>query len=89
MIAVGGGGVVNDMIQRGYNLDVDMQLMDCPYGASTNKSRSLSGNDYSFKTAEDLIRRLYAKNPAMFADGFSIDDISNLVHRAEREISIT
>lgn len=89
MIAVGGGGVVNDMIQRGYNLDVDMQLMDGPYGASTNKSRSLAGNNYSFKTAEDLVRRLYAKNPAMFADSFSIDDISSIIQQAEREISVT
>lgn len=86
MIAVGGGGVVNDMIQRGYNLDVDMQLMDGPYGASTNKSRSLAGNDYSFKTAEDLVRRLYAKNPAMFIDGFSINKISNFIQQAKKEI---
>ena len=86
MIAVGGGGVVNDMIQRGYNLNVDMQLMDGPYGASTNKSRSLAGNDYSFKTAEDLIRRLYAKNPAIFVDGFSINKISNFIQQAKKEI---
>ena len=86
MIAVGGGGVVNDMIQRGYNLDVDMQLMDGPYGASTNKSRSLAGNDYSFKTAEDLVRRLYAKNPSMFIDGFSINKISNFIQQAKKEI---
>ena len=89
MIAVGGGGVVNDMIQRGYNLGVDMQLMDGPYGASTNKSRSLAGNDYSFKNVEDLVRRLYVKNPVMFTDNFSIDNISSFVQQAEREISTT
>ena len=89
MIAVGGGGVVNDMIQRGYNLGVDMQLMDGPYGASTNKSRSLAGNDYSFKSVEDLVRRLYVKNPVMFTDNFSIDNISSFVQQAEREISTT
>lgn len=43
MIAVGSGGVVNDMIQRGYNLDVDMQLMDGPYGTSINKSGRSQG----------------------------------------------
>ena len=87
MVAIGGGGVVNDMIQRGYNLDVNMQLMDGPYGASTNKSKSLAGNNYSFRTAEDLIRRLYAENPAMFAKDFSIDEIGNLIQKAETEVS--
>ena len=86
MIAVGGGGVVNDMIQRGYNLDVNMQLMDGPYGASTNKSRSLAGNDYSFKTASDLLRRLYTQNPNLFGKDFSLDDMETYIQRARQEI---
>ena len=86
MIAIGGGGVVNDMIQRGYNLDVNMQLMDGPYGASTNKSRSLAGNNYSFKTASDLLQRLYTQNPSLFSESFSIDNIESYIQRAQQEI---
>ena len=37
MIALGGGLVVSDMIQRAHNLGIDMHLMDGPYGASTDK----------------------------------------------------
>ena len=86
MIAIGGGGVVNDMIQRGYNLDVNMQLMDGPYGASTNKSRSLAGNDYSFKTATELLNRLYKQNPTIFAKDFSVDKINDYLARAIQEL---
>lgn len=86
MIAVGGGGVVNDMIQRAHNIGVDMHLMDGPYGASTNKSRSLSGNNYSFKTGEELLKRLYEKNPSMFREGFSLENISEYVEQARLQI---
>ena len=86
MIAVGGGSVVNDMIQRAHNIGVDMHLMDGPKGASTNKSRSLSGNNYSFKTGEELLKRLYEKNPSMFHESFSLENISEYVEQARLQI---
>ena len=86
MIAVGGGGVVNDMIQRAHNLGVDMHLMDGPYGASTNKSKSLAGNDYSFKTIEQLLQRLYQRNPQLFAKDFSLENIESYIEQAQQEI---
>lgn len=86
MIAVGGGGVVNDMIQRAHNIGVDMHLMDGPYSASTNKSSSLSGNNYSFKTGEELLKRLYEKNPSMFHESFSLENISEYVEQARLQI---
>lgn len=88
MIAVGGGGVVNDMIQRAHNIGADMHLMDGPYGASTNKSRSLSGNNYSFKTGEELLKRLYERNPSMFHESFSLENLSEYVEQARSQIEV-
>ena len=75
MIAIGGGSVVNDMIQRAHNLGVNMHLMNGPYGASTNKSKSMAGNDYSFNNIEELLRRLYNQNPNYFSKDFSLEKI--------------
>lgn len=86
MIAIGGGGVVNDMIQRAHNLGVDMHLMDGPYGASTKKSKSLSGNDYSFKTIEQLLQRLYERNPNMFSRDFSLENIEEYIQQAKLDL---
>jgi len=86
MIAVGGGGVVNDMIQRAHNIGVDMHLMDGPSGASTNKSKSLSGNGYSFKTGEELLTRLYERNRDLFCDSFSLENIEEYIEQARLQI---
>ena len=61
--------------------------MDGPYGASTNKSRSLEGNNYSFKTPQELIKRLYEKNPNYFSENFSIGNIDEYVLYAEKMIN--
>lgn len=89
IIAVGGGGVVNDMIQRAHNMGLDINLMDGPYGASTNKSISLAGNDYSFKTSEELLLRLYNKSPKLFKEDFSLDKMEEYIKAAELKISNT
>lgn len=86
MIALGGGAIVSDMIQRSHNIGVDMHLMDGPYGASTDKSRALDGNGYSFETPEDLIQRLYSKNPELFLPSFSLDRMSRYIERAREEV---
>lgn len=86
MIAVGGGGVVNDMIQRAHNLGVDMHLMKGPYGASTNKSKSLAGNDYSFETIQELLQRLYERNPNLFSKDFSLEDVETYIEQAKQDL---
>ena len=83
MIAIGGGSVVNDMIQRAHNLGVNMHLMNGPYGASTNKSKSMTGNDYSFKTIKDLLSRLYKQNPKFFLKDFLLDNIDQYISVAK------
>ena len=86
MIAIAGGAIVSDIIQRAHNLGVDMHLMDGPNGASTDKSRSLAGNDYSFKTIEELLQRLYSRNPEMFGPDFSLKKVSSYIEAAKQEI---
>ena len=86
MIALGGGSIVSNMIQRGHNTGTRMMLMDGPKGASTEKSRSLRGNGYSFKTAEELIMRLYQEQPEIFKPDFKPEDIPALIAQAEAEI---
>ena len=54
MIAVGGGGVVRDMIQRAHNMKLGINLMDGPEGASTDKAAIMP--EYAFKGAQGLIK---------------------------------
>ena len=86
LIAVGGGSIVEDMIQRAHNLGVDMHLMDGPEGASTNKSRSLEGNNYSFKTIEEMLTRIFEKNPEMFKEGFDLSKVASYIETAKARI---
>lgn len=86
LISQGGGSVVNDMIQRAHSLGIDMHLMNGPYGASTNKSKSLAGNDYSFETIEQLLQRLYERNPNIFSKDFSLEKVSEYIQQAQIEL---
>lgn len=85
VIAIGGGGIVSDMIQRAHNLgDIDLHIMDGPFGASTDCSRSLEGRGYSFKTITELIKRLYSRNPEIFIKEFSVDKIEKYITQAKK-----
>ena len=88
IVAVGGGSVVSDYIQVAHNSGVkNLHLMDGPYGASTDKSKSLNGNGYSFKTIEELIQRLYERTPEMFGKDFSIENIEQYINQAKLDIT--
>ena len=88
IIAVGGGSVVSDYIQVAHNNGVkNLHLMNGPYGASTDKSKSLKGNEYSFDTIEELIQRLYERTPEMFGKDFSLEDIGQYIEQARLEIT--
>ena len=86
MISLGGGLVVSDMIQRAHNLGVDMHLMDGPYGASTDKAKSLSGNNYSFKTIKELLQRLYSRTPNLFSKDFSLERVADYIKQAQMDL---
>lgn len=88
MIALGGGAIVSDMIQRAHNLGVDMHLMDGPKGASTDKCKSLKGNDYGFKDVGELLTRLYERNPEMFLRDFSLDKLEQYIEQAKIDMGL-
>ena len=87
MIALGGGSVVSNMIQRGHNTNTRMFLMDGPAGASTEKSKTLRGNGYSFETASQLLTNMYRKQPGIFKPDFKPEDIPAIIAQAQAEIS--
>lgn len=87
ILAVGGGSVVSDYIQVAHNIGVkNLHLMDGPYGASTDKSKSLKGNGYSFNTISELIQRLYERTPEMFGKDFSLENIEQYIEQAQMDI---
>lgn len=83
MIAVGGGGVVRDMIQRAHNMRLGISLMDGPEGASTDKAAFMP--EYSFKGAKGLIERLYAGHPDIFVPEFNIAKADEYVETAQKQ----
>ena len=55
LVAIGGGAIVSDIIQRAHNLGLPMATMANVEGASGDKSVELAGNGYEFTTAKELI----------------------------------
>lgn len=83
MIAVGGGGVVRDMIQRAHNMNLGINLMNGPEGASTDKAAFMP--EYSFEGAKGLVERLYAKRPDIFMPEFDISKVDEYVLTARKQ----
>ena len=83
MIAVGGGGVVRDMIQRAHNMNLGINLMNGPEGASTDKAEIMP--EYAFNGAKGLVERLYDKHPDVFAKDFDISKVDEYVETARRQ----
>ena len=88
LIAMGGGAIVSDMIQRSHNNAIPMHLMDGPEGASTDKAHSFEGNDYAFASPQELIRRLYERYPEAFGPDFDLDKLDEIVARARRQLGL-
>jgi hypothetical protein len=88
LIAMGGGAIVSDMIQRSHNNAIPMHLMDGPEGASTDKAHSYEGNDYAFASPQQLIKRLYERYPEAFGADFDLDKIDEIVARARQQLGL-
>ena len=86
VIAVGGGSVVRDMIQRAYNLHIGINLMDGPSGASTDKAEAMP--EHSFKDAKELVERLYQKRPDIFVEGFNIEKVDEYIAQIKGQSAI-
>lgn len=83
MIAVGGGGVVRDMIQRAHNMKLGINLMDGPEGASTDKAAFMP--EYSFKGAKGLLERLYNQHPDIFVSDFDMTKADEYISTARKQ----
>ena len=83
MIAVGGGGIVRDMIQRAHNMGLGINLMNGPEGASTDKATIMP--EYAFEEAKGLIEKLYNKHPDIFVKDFDIKKLDKNIENARGE----
>jgi len=79
VLAVGGGPIVSDMIQRSHNLGLNLNIMDNIEGASADKAKALEGNDYSFNDALDLIKKIKSQNPNAIKKELSDENITEIV----------
>lgn len=94
VIAMGGGPVVRDIIQRTRNSSIDLHLMDGleldptvknPYRASTEKA-TLGGGKYAFEGAAGLLKHLHASRPELFRGNFDVSKAEEYVEQARRQI---
>ena len=83
MIAIGGGGIVRDMIQRAHNMNLGINLMNGPEGASTEKATIMQ--EYAFEGAKGLIKKLYKRHPDIFVENFDIKHLNQYVEKAKNE----
>ncbi len=83
MIAIGGGGIVRDMIQRAHNMHININLMNGPEGASTEKAAIMP--EYAFSDAAGLIERIYKKHPDIFVKDFDIKNLQDIITKAKKQ----
>ncbi|MFI3242177.1 MAG: hypothetical protein R3Y43_06385 [Alphaproteobacteria bacterium] len=83
MIAIGGGAIVRDMIQRAHNMKFEPNLMQGPQGASTAKAKIFP--KYAFEGARGLIERLYKRNPDIFKKDFNIDNLDEIILSSQHQ----
>ena len=86
IIAIGGGAVVKKMIEKGKELGTDMHLMKGPAGASTDCLVDEELNRDAFENASQLLMQLYQKNPNIFVESFSPNDIAKYCYNAILEL---
>jgi len=84
VIAIGGGSIVRDMIQRSYNLNIGLHLMNGPEGASTDKAQVMP--EYAFEKATGLILQLYEKHPEIFNPDFKVEELNKYIIAARKQI---
>lgn len=85
MLAVGGGPIVSDMIQRAHNNGLNMHLMKNIEGASSEKSEALVGNDYGFDSIMDLINRIKKQIPEAIKQELNDEQIEKIIRSKDME----
>ena len=87
VVAIGGGPIVSDMIQRSHNMGLSMLIMGGVEGASGEKAQSLEGNDYVFSDAKQLVDKLIKANPEVVKEGMTPEKIDALVLDAFKRVT--
>ena len=85
IIAIGGATLVRDIIQRGHNFGIGLNLMDGPEGASTERIKFFEGNNYSFKGTKGLIKRLHKKHPEIFIKDFDLSKLDEYIEQVNNQ----
>ena len=82
LLAIGGGAIVSDIIQRAHNLGLHISTMSNVVGASGTKSTELAGNGYDFATVKELIINIIlAIGPdAIRPDIVNEDQLDSIIH---------
>ena len=88
VVAIGGGPIVSDIVQRTHNLGIDLCLMEGVEGASGEKAVSLKGNDYSFKGAKDLVMMMLHNAKGVIKQGITEKKIDQMIEQAYKELTV-
>lgn len=82
VIAIGGGSIVSDMIQRAHNTGLKLNLMSNVEGASHDKSQMLQGNGYEFATAKELVNKIIADSKELIRKDITNEQIEQMIKEA-------
>ena len=86
VLAIGGGPIVSDMIQRAHNMGLKMNIMKGVEGASNDKSESLAGNNYAFSSPKQLILKLL-KGKDVLREGITPEKIDEMIKESFTQIT--
>ncbi len=85
VVAIGGGPIVSDIIQRAHNLGLNLNLMEKIEGASGDKSYSLTGNDYSFEDAKELVLKLMQSANGAIRSDITPEKLDEMIAESYKE----
>ena len=77
VIAIGGGAVTSDMIQRTHNMGIDMSIMAGIEGASGSKAEHLAGNGYEFHDIRTLLANLLKEHRHVLREDIFTEEFLN------------
>ncbi len=88
VIAIGGGPIVSDMIQRGHNMGLNMHIMSGITGASGEKAISLAGNGYKFSNAYELAKKMINENPGMIREDLTEEKLQEIIQAVTKKYAL-
>lgn len=88
VLAIGGGPIVSDMIQRAHNMGLTMNIMKGVEGASNDKSESLDGNNYSFTSPKQLISKILKNNKGLIRSGITLEKIDDMIRESYENLAV-